>query len=577
MSGFEVVGVVLGALPLVIEGLKAYGSGVEKIKDAWYYDIVVQDLLVSLNTGFAIYRSSCEELLTSLMLPDDDLYELLSNPYGDKWKDEAVSARIRERLGENFDSYTKAVRRLKERIELFKKKLYLDDDYKPSWITNNEPGLLDKIFNKPLRAIKIGLHSGNFEKLMGKIDFDINQISTLTSKNIELGPQRLDRQRRKNSQVWSNIRTHARRIYEALAHQWTTKCSCQHHHRADLRLDISEPQGDCNEGIHFRCLFSIEANNQATFAVPWNWRDVEIELLQMGNDSGLSSSSGSKIQPTVLGQKKAVLSKKVAWAGLQTQSTSSKSNVPASRLSVAQCVAKIENLCKSLEQPQSKICCLGYLEDKQMGRHQLYAASPWQQALEQRHATTLKATLESGSLPTIQKYKFALALAFSLLQLHTTPWLGHSLDLSDVRLIANSNSSTAIDAMYISRGFSSKTSTSNKPSSRSFIKNEQVFALGVALLELSYGQPLLSLKTDADPDPSIGTAVFTEYSIACRLVDDVALREGDRYASAAKRCVLLRFETTNSTSLDDATFQQLFYQGVIEPLREIYTFATKGL
>jgi hypothetical protein len=28
MSGFEVVGVVLGAIPLVIEGIKLYGRGV---------------------------------------------------------------------------------------------------------------------------------------------------------------------------------------------------------------------------------------------------------------------------------------------------------------------------------------------------------------------------------------------------------------------------------------------------------------------------------------------------------------------------------------------------------------------
>lgn len=41
MPGFEIVGVVLGTLPLVIEGLKAYGSGVEAIKNAWYYDIIV--------------------------------------------------------------------------------------------------------------------------------------------------------------------------------------------------------------------------------------------------------------------------------------------------------------------------------------------------------------------------------------------------------------------------------------------------------------------------------------------------------------------------------------------------------
>lgn len=150
------------------------------------------------------------------------------------------------------------------------------------------------MFHKAVRAIKIGLNSGNFDKLMGKIDFYIHQISILTTKNVELGPQRLDRQRRKNSQVWSNIRAHARRTYEALAYHWTTKCCCQHLHRADLLLEISEPQDDCCEGLYFKYLFSIDSNDKATSAAPWNWRDVEFEQLDGDCDNGLPASSDSK-------------------------------------------------------------------------------------------------------------------------------------------------------------------------------------------------------------------------------------------------------------------------------------------
>ena len=139
MSGFEVAGVVLGALPLLIEGLKAYTDGVEAIQNAWNYDIVIWDLLVSLNTGLAIYRSSCEELLTSLVLQDEDFYELLSDPYGEKWKDKAINAQLRVRLGDNLDPYHGAVKRLKKRIHLFQKKLYLDNDYKVDHPTNFDP------------------------------------------------------------------------------------------------------------------------------------------------------------------------------------------------------------------------------------------------------------------------------------------------------------------------------------------------------------------------------------------------------------------------------------------------------
>lgn len=134
MSGFEIAGVVLGAIPLLIEGLKAYGNGVKAIQNALHHEIVVQDLLTSLDTGLTIYRSSCEELLNSLILADNEMYELLSDPYGDKWKDEGLCESIRDRLGETaFNSYTAAVAKLEKRVDLFRKKLYLDDDYKVQW------------------------------------------------------------------------------------------------------------------------------------------------------------------------------------------------------------------------------------------------------------------------------------------------------------------------------------------------------------------------------------------------------------------------------------------------------------
>lgn len=169
-----------------------------------------------------------------------------------------------------------------------------------------------------------------------------------------------------------------------------------------------------------------------------------------------------------------------------------------------------------------------------------------------------------------------MTLASSVLQLHATPWLSQSWDLNDIRLISNSTGPGTIGAAYISRSFGSAGAVQASPKPRSFVKNEPIFALGVALLELSYGQPLLSLKTDADPKPSGGMALYTEYSIACRLVEEVGFREGVNYAAAAKRCILLRFETTGSTSLEDAPFQQLFWQGVVEPLRQLYEYATKG-
>jgi hypothetical protein len=64
------------------------------------------------------------------------------------------------------------------------------------------------------------------------------------------------------------------------------------------------------------------------------------------------------------------------------------------------------------------------------------------------------------------------------------------------------------------------------------VANEAVFALGVILLELSFGQPLLSFKTAADLDAQGNDTPYTEHMIAARLLDTLILLEGEKYADA---------------------------------------------
>jgi len=70
---------------------------------------------------------------------------------------------------------------------------------------------------------------------------------------------------------------------------------------------------------------------------------------------------------------------------------------------------------------------------------------------------------------------------------------------------------------YISRTFGPTTTSIAIEKRRRCVKNELVFSLGVALLELSYRQPLLSLKTSDDLNEQGMEDSMTELSIATRL------------------------------------------------------------
>lgn len=142
--------------------------------------------------------------------------------------------------------------------------------------------LRSKFFKNPWMRIKGGLDTNKYAKLLAEIKSDVNQIAALTKGAIILEPLRLERTRRANSDYWISVRDQARRLFESFSSRWCHTCPCQHLHRANLRLDMRtgyETEG----GVMFGFLFSFEPRTTVAVPPPWDWLDVEIELLQIPN------------------------------------------------------------------------------------------------------------------------------------------------------------------------------------------------------------------------------------------------------------------------------------------------------
>lgn len=96
------------------------------------YENVFENLHTSFVTNLAIYRNSCEELLSPLILLDNDLNELLDKRGAKLWEDAKLGESLRERLGDSYTPYKSSVKQLDRRIKLFCKKLKLEDDMRVS-------------------------------------------------------------------------------------------------------------------------------------------------------------------------------------------------------------------------------------------------------------------------------------------------------------------------------------------------------------------------------------------------------------------------------------------------------------
>ncbi|KAF7507655.1 hypothetical protein GJ744_010208 [Endocarpon pusillum] len=281
MSGFEIAGVVLGSIPLLISGLHHYSKGLSTVENMRDYETVIENLVTSLSMSLIIFRTSCEQLLAPLMLPDEQFRELLANPQTDAWKDNELCEKLNERLGRAaYLSYKKAVKLLYKRIHLLKKKLDLNDNFQPKWISPNEAmdtKNRENFLKKTWRRMKIAIDADKYALLMAEIDRDITKISDLTKGNMALEPIRGERKRQANADFWTEIRDCSCRLFELLSSRFSPRCSCQHPHRANLRLDLRTDASVEQASIRFGFLFSFDENAQSISKLPWNWRHVEIE------------------------------------------------------------------------------------------------------------------------------------------------------------------------------------------------------------------------------------------------------------------------------------------------------------
>ena len=109
MSGLEVVGIVLGALPLIISAFEHGQSLAKKWNLLANFNSENLKVWNDVKDEELMYRLQLQTLLAPLIrdgdMTRDRLDILLLNPRGDVWKDADLDAALRKRLGEAYDRY----------------------------------------------------------------------------------------------------------------------------------------------------------------------------------------------------------------------------------------------------------------------------------------------------------------------------------------------------------------------------------------------------------------------------------------------------------------------------------------
>jgi hypothetical protein len=114
MSGFEVAGIVLGALPLIIFALENLRDGASRLGRLVNFNAEYHKLWGEVEDEELMYRLQLKKLLKPLVrddvLANDDLEALLLDPCADSWREPDLEKALKARLGEAYGRYLANVR-----------------------------------------------------------------------------------------------------------------------------------------------------------------------------------------------------------------------------------------------------------------------------------------------------------------------------------------------------------------------------------------------------------------------------------------------------------------------------------
>ncbi|KAH6987131.1 hypothetical protein EDB80DRAFT_589897 [Ilyonectria destructans] len=220
MSGFEVVGVVLGVLPLAIEALKAYKSTLSSMRNV---ERSLKALIQDLETEQVRLRTTCEVLLEGIV-PLSMIDTLLETPFGPQW--EPYDHQLRLRLWTSSGKFEEQATEMQKAAEELKNNLCIQAAGKGTILTDRVT-----LLRELKRGTSFTLKRKDYENIISRIKTGNAVLHELAGQNCRLEP---NRRRRSQARVINLIRGLSQSIFNALRN--ATTCCCAKPHRVCLEL-----------------------------------------------------------------------------------------------------------------------------------------------------------------------------------------------------------------------------------------------------------------------------------------------------------------------------------------------------
>ncbi|KAG5755256.1 hypothetical protein H9Q69_005509 [Fusarium xylarioides] len=534
MSGFEVAGIVLGSIPIVVSALQCYMNCLGTLQNFRSYKRILKSLILSLKTEHLSLRDICEKLLTGIA-PQTRIEEMIRDPFGDLWREEEIFNKLRLRLWSSLQVFDDRVQDMREAIEEMMEKLNIGPGGKAGWTENSS---IKKQFK---RAIFI-LQKSNHEEALTRIRDGVSALHRLAFLDKDLESQRKSRSQGRLNKIVNGMLSG---IYHALRSTMTCKCSGLH----DVGLRLTPPSRtvvpedddeDIIKELQFRLAVSYLAGSQANTSKQWN------EILLKSGENSKTSTVSFTAQSTCTSRKTVGFAMPSTTSSTKSQQSqtvvieSALSNLTLNTIrtmSEPVCSKHISNLCEAMhrmgKRKQGERC--GHIQHCYMTKTQKYDVYSLEclGTCDEWSLVPLKQVLQDPTLLYGDKLRLAWTIACGVLQMQGTPWVTDIPRSQDI-FVAQKDGVHQFQHVFVLRHFPEypRSNASASPT------NPFMLYLGILLIELILGQSIATLDSPQTQtlEPGLPRHIL-DYEAANKVLGRVMMTGGSGYYNAVERCL----------------------------------------
>ncbi|KAI1270286.1 hypothetical protein F5Y18DRAFT_9354 [Xylariaceae sp. FL1019] len=592
MSGIEVAGLVLGAIPLLIAALEHFQDGKSAVSTWRRHVRVVQSLTRNLRTEHGKMYNTCETLLGGIIAPVK-IEPMLEQPFGPLWHDKDISARIERRLDHMYNAFEETVQDMLCIIEELKRNLGLHAE------GQSDTSMGGAVKRNMMRASLVVKRS-SYEDALQRLITQNQTLETIVIGSLRLEPSRQRRSRGKYLELFQRVLSS---IYKAIHLGLCEHGPIEHKLSLQLLSPQSSVRGDEENAINkvaFRVILSHHAPNCGdvdAWPQTWKWREVSLRVDDPPMPPTMSLAHHTR-SPIEEGLRK---SKRVKFS----DSSTNFSIVHASQRDKVDTVDTVHpalftlppnpasrKLCQSLSMgvPGPMVC--EYIDDpsvQTLGRFGVSSVNEncdncdlsFISIREMMEAPPYQRHLNAPSLP--EKLSIASAIASAVLQLYSTPWLSrsmtsHTLHFAQLDGVARFSqvyiSNTEKDCRHEPRCSGPCDVSGNAIDEKG---NDLMWALFVLLTEVILWNTIDNILS-SKPSSNLPSQVFdytTEegYRRVRDILSKVAMASGQEYCSAVECCLKLAYGYPRLDLQQEGLRQQIF-AGIATPIEASWENST---